>query len=298
MYGAFASTGGRLTPTLGPGAMQIELHDITPLYLEYAIRQREQAYFATYPELFRHYYQYWVAPGDLVRMTENTVQEKATLIKSKLPVLERAFTCKGFSGKIRVVLFVGANTTNGHAFWDETHQSFVVWLPVETYDSPLQVDVFVAHEIIHALHYTRCPEFYFQDERAKHLVGRQVITEGIATRGTQKILACDDVMALWADYVSLSFARQWHERCGTRLSEMAQRILNEWDDSQETNEWFSLWDENDVTRYRGGYYVGLRAIEKISQERVMNLQSLLALEKQELEALILRALREMAEGRA
>jgi len=278
--------------------MQIELLDIIPQYLEYAVRQRDQSYFAAYPELFQHYYRYWAAPGDLMCLPKNVVQEKATLIKSRFPILEQAFTRKGFSDRVRVVLFVGANTTNGHAFWDEKCQSFVVWLPVEAYASPLQVDVFVTHEIIHALHYARCPECYFRNEKAKHLVGRQVITEGIATWGTQAIMGFDDTVVLWANYISSSFAEQWYEKCRIRLSEMARRILIEWDDSREENEWFSLWDESDVTRYRGGYCVGLRAMEKMSQEQALDLHSLLALEKQKLETLIMRALREMATGSA
>jgi len=278
--------------------MQIEVLDITPQYLEYAIHQREQTYFATYPELFRHYYRYWAEPGDLVRLPEHIVQKKTTLIKSRLPVLEHAFTQKGFPDRVHAVLFVGANTTNGHAFWDKEHRFFVVWLPVEAYTRPLQVNVFVTHEIIHALHYTRRPEFYFQNAQTKHLVGRQIITEGIATWGTQVIMEYDDITALWADYISSSFAEQWYEQCRVQLSEMAQRILIEWDDSREENEWFSLWDESDVTRYRGGYYVGFRAIEKMRREQALDLHSLLALEKQKLEVLILRTLRKISIGLA
>ena len=231
-----------------------------------------------------------------MHLAEHIAQEKVALIKSRLPFLERAFTRKGFKDKVRVVLFVGADTTNGHAFWDESIQSFVVWLPVEAYTTPLQVDVFVTHEIIHALHYTREPEFYFQDEKGKYLVGRQVITEGIATWGTQSITGKDDVTTLWADYVSPSFAERWYKRCHIQSQAMAQRILGEWNESREENEWFSMWDENDVTRYRGGYYVGLQVIKRVCGEHALDLRSLLVLEKQEVETLVLRALKEMARG--
>ncbi len=276
--------------------MQIELLDITPKYLQYVPQRRKQAYFAAYPELFRHYYRYWAVPGDLMHLAEHMVQEKVALIKSRLPFLEQAFTRNGFKDKVRVVLFVGADTTNGHAFWDESRQSFVVWLPVEAYTTSLQVDVFVTHEIIHALHYTRVPEFYFQDEKVKYLVGRQVITEGIATRGTQFLMGHDDGTVLWADYVSPSFAEEWYKRCGVQSHVMAQRIVDEWNESRKENAWFSLWDENDVTRYRGGYYVGLQVIKKVCGEHALDLRSLLVLEKQEVETLVLRALKEMARG--
>ena len=273
--------------------MQIQLRDLTPAYLQYALRQREQAYFATYPELFQHYYRYWAAPGELVHLPENVVQEKVRLIKTRLPRLKQAFTRQGFSDTIWVVLFVGANTSNGHAFWDENRQSFVVWLPVEAYASPLQVDVFATHEIIHALHYTRRPEFYFQDEKVQHRVGRQVITEGIATWGTQVLTGYDETTVLWADYVSASFAKHWYEQCRSQLPAMAQRILDEWNDSQEANPWFSMWDEKDVTRYRGGYYVGLQVIEKTCEVHGINLPALLALEMRIIEKLAMKRLKEM-----
>ncbi len=276
--------------------MQIELLDITSQYLQNATRQREQAYFDTYPALFRHYYQYWAIPGDLVHLTEHAVQEKVALIKSRLPFLEQEFTRKGFTDIVRVVLFVGANTTNGHAFWDGDSQAFVVWLPVEAYATPLQVDVFVTHEMIHALHYTRNPDFYFQDKKTKYMMGRQIITEGIATWGTQFITGKDDVTVLWSDYVLPSFAMQWYRRCRAQSQEMARRILDEWNESREENEWFSLWDENDVTRYRGGYYVGLEVIRKACEEQAIDLHTLLALEKREVEIMVLRVLREMATG--
>jgi len=276
--------------------MQVELLDLTSEYPHYATRKSEKDYFESYPALFQHYYRYWAVPGDLVRLTEHAVKEKAGLIKSRLPSLEQKFTRKGFTDTVRVVLFVGADTTNGHAFWDGNRQDFVTWLPVEAYATPLQVDVFVTHEIIHALHYTRSPDFYFRNERAKYLVGRQVITEGIATWGTKFITGQDDVRALWADYVSPSFAEQWYKQCRAESQVMAQRILDQWNESREENEWFSMWDKEDVTRYRGGYYVGLRVIEKACGEQALDLHSLLALGKQEAETLVLRILREMAGG--
>ncbi len=276
--------------------MQLDLLDLTPQYLQYGLHQRQEDYFATYPALFRHYYRYWAENGELVSLTQDAVREKVTLVESRLPEIERAFTRQGFLDKVQVALFVGANTTNGHVFWDQPRRSFVVWLPVEAYASPLQVDVFVTHEIVHGLHYARCPEFHFQDEQTKHLVGRQVITEGTATWGTQVILGHDEKTALWADYLSPVFVRQWYARCRAREPEMARRILQEWSESSKDNAWFGLWDKNDVTRYRGGYYVGLQVIRKIHQSQKLDLQSLCSFEKQTLETIALGVLKGMAEG--
>lgn len=165
---------------------------------------------------------------------------------------------------------------------------------MEAYTTSLQVDVFVTHELIHALHYTYRPEFYFTDEHTKNLLGRQVITEGLATWGTMKVMGVDAIKALWADYVSPEFARRWYEQCQHREREMAQRVLSEWQESQKTNECFTMWDESDVTKYRGGYYIGLQVTRRLHQKHNMELRVLLRFEPKSLEELALTVLEEIA----
>ena len=277
--------------------MPIEVLDITSEYLRHVPHQREQDYFAAYPALFRHYYRYWATPGDLVRLDDRAVRAKTALIRGHLPVLEQRLTRSGLTDRVLVVLFVGANTTNGHAFWDQDRRAFVVWLPVEAYATPLQVAVFVTHEVVHALHYTRHPAFFFHEARGRHEVGRQVMTEGLATWATQALMDFDDVTALWADYVTLQFAQRWYARCRAQERTLAQRILDEWHASPADNAWFSLWDEHDVARYRGGYCLGLRALQKVARDFAPAWPTLLALPKPALEARVRQALRDMAAGR-
>ncbi len=278
--------------------MQLDLIDLTPQYLQSRLHQRGEDYFAAYPALFQHYYQHWAAPNDLASLPAEVVREKVALLKSRLPAIQEAFSQHGFAETIPVVLFVGANTTNGHAFWDASRQAFVVSLPIEAYATPLQVDIFVTHEVIHALHYTRRPEFYFHDPSTQHLIGRQIITEGLATWGTLTLTGSDDLTALWADYVPRAFAQRWDAQCQARKQEMAQRILKAWNERQEGNDWFAMWDPEDVTRYRGGYYIGLQAIRKVHQEHALDLQALLSLARARFEELTLAALQEIAAGHA
>ncbi len=265
--------------------MRIDLRDLTPDYLRCMPGRKWGTYESAYPALFRHYHRYWASPAAEYALREaDVVREKTTLLTSRLPVLERRLTEAGFSDEVPVVLFVGKNTTNGHAFWDEQRGKFVVWLPVEAYATSRQVDVFVTHELIHALHYTRRPEFFFQNEHQRKLVGRQVVTEGIATFGSMRITGCDAVTALWADYVSPEFASRWYDQCRRREREILGRIRAAWETSSEKNEWFTMWDADDVTRYRGGYYAGLRLIQAIHTEHGLSLPELLALDARQLES--------------
>ncbi len=264
--------------------MRVEVVDLTPVYLRYALRGRWRDYEASYPALFRHYHRYWADAGAAYALRSAAViRERAALIRSRLPVIEGSLTARGFADEVVVVLFVGKGTTNGHAFRDEQRRRYVVWLPVESYTTPEQVDVFGTHELIHALHYTRCPELDFRDEAEMKLVGRQVLTEGLATFGTMQVMGGGEIRALWADYVPQEFAARWYERCRAQEREMLGAIRAAWRVSRADNAWFSMWDEEDVTRYRGGYYAGLRIIEAVSRRYALDLAALLSLPAKTLE---------------
>lgn len=275
--------------------MQINLIDLTPTYIRCMSFRRWRDYEGSYPPLFQHYHLYWAGVNaEYFLRSADVVREKTALLKSRLPFVEKTLTKKGFADEVVVVLFVGKGTTNGHAFWDERRQRFVVWLPVESYATPKQVEVFATHEVIHALHYTRCPDLYFRNAYEMKLVGRQILTEGLATFGTMQVLDDSEVMALWADYVSLEFADRWYKACQNREQEMLNRVLTEWKVSQRENGWFMMWDEADVTRYRGGYYVGLRVIKEVSRRYRLNLEALLSLPARELEELAIEVIFEKA----
>ncbi|NPA91065.1 MAG: hypothetical protein GXO55_06415 [Chloroflexi bacterium] len=269
----------------------MDILDLTPVY----IRDPEHEHYeATYPALFRHYFRFWADVQDDTAYPDEVVRENARRIRERLPLIRRRLTRTGLPLPDLVVLLVGKGTTNGHAFWDPARQAFVVWLPVEAYATRTQVDIFVTHECLHALHYTHQPAFYFTDEREQHLVGRQLITEGVATWGTRVLSAGDDIQALWADYLAPDAAQRWYRQCQYREQEMAQRLLEEWEESRETNPWFSMWDAADVTRYRGGYYMGLQVMRRLHQRHALDLPALLRLDAQTLEAWTLEVLREMA----
>ena len=275
--------------------MQINVIDLTPTYIWCMPLSRWRDYENSYPSLFQHYHLYWAEEKAKYSLRlADVIRERTALVKSRLPFIAKVLTEKGFADEVIVVLFVGKGTTNGHAFWDEQRQRFVVWLPVESYVTPKQVEVFATHELVHALHYTRCPELYFRNEYEMKLVGRQILTEGLATSGTMQAMGSSEIMALWADYASLEFVNHWYKQCQNREQEMLGRVLADWRISREKNEWFMMWDEADVTRYRGGYYVGLRVMEEIGSRHKLDLEALLSLPVKKLEELALEIILEMA----
>jgi uncharacterized protein YjaZ len=251
-------------------------------------------YEKSYPALFDHYFKYW-ANRTLFKASLNgeDVFRRRDLVTAGLGRLAVPFEKAGFGlADLTVVLFVGQDTSNGHAFKD--NDGFIVWLPVETYTTPLLVDVFVAHEIIHALHYGATPRFYFENAMEKNSISRQLITEGVATHVTAELLGVDEATALWADHLAQSQLADWMRQCQDHRAELARFLIENYNSTDPKIEVFVIADADDIFRHRAGYFVGAEVIRAIADESESTLPELLAKPRPEFEAAVLRKLEEMA----
>ena len=175
-----------------------------------------------------------------------------------------------------------------HAFKDKNR--FIVWIPIEAYETKAQVDFFVSHEIAHALHYARTLDFYFQTESEKYSIARQLITEGVATYLAMKITGAYEEDALWADYLPIGERTRWMEECKQKRAELFQFCVKNFNTTNR--EFFEANKPNDIYRYRAGYYVGLKITEKIFIDtNGMEAMNLLEVPRKEFEQLALQALR-------
>ncbi|MBK8981130.1 MAG: hypothetical protein IPM38_02140 [Ignavibacteria bacterium] len=141
-----------------------------------------EEYEQVHPALFSHYFQFWADKG---KFTNNSFNKADLSIKKKL-VSENLKSVKNLlsnnfdTNNISVILFVGQNTSNGHAFRHK--DEIIIWIPIETYNTDLQAQIFLTHEILHGIHYASSPDFLFSTSQERMHPGRQLITEGIATR--------------------------------------------------------------------------------------------------------------------
>lgn len=241
--------------------------DLTDAYCASVLRHRSLTeYRRSYPDLFKHYFRFWAKERywRAALRTSSAVRRRRTMVMSRLGIIERKLNRAGFdTSDLKLILFVGQNTTNGHAFLNKG--KLVIWIPVEAYKSTLQVDVFVTHEILHGLHYSRRPEFYFTTERHRRSVGRQLLTEGFATWASARILGLTEGAALWADYLSLPKQTRWLATCRRREAELKAYVAKHYDTAPSTLSLFYANDPKDVFTYRAGYFAGLRAVQRVSQ---------------------------------
>lgn len=252
------------------------------------------SYESTYPALFEHYYRFWaVRREDVTWPTQQQVIARRSLVCDRLRRIEDRFAALGHNlTNLEVVLFVGQGSTNGHAFCD--HGVFVVWIPVEAYATSFSADVFLAHEIVHALHYTATPAWYFDNVRERHLVARVLITEGVATYLSQKLMGISEEEALWADFLSGDDRLRWMDQCQHRMAELCVELNRNFDASIPDSGLFCLRDLGDVSQSRGGYLVGSRMIRTIAERGGSSKQDLLQLDRPSMERAIRGLLYELA----
>jgi hypothetical protein len=268
----------------------MQVIDLTQHFIDCVVRNDNQfAYESYFPTLFEHYYRFWTTRRPNFKFGEGEVIRRTELIKERLPIIEQRFADNGLPiDALAIVLFVGHDASNGHAF--EHEGRFVVWIPVETYTSTRAVDVFISHEIAHALHYQAEPAFYFADHFEKGQMFRQLVTEGVATLVSKVIMEIDDVEALWADYLPRDKAQSWYAQCKSREREMSGFALSHLKESDKENSLFWHSDSEDVLQNRAGYYLGLMLAERIRRKRECSIGELLSLSKAEFQEMVIECL--------
>jgi len=277
----------------------MHIDDLTGAFIELVLESGDGSrYEATFPELFEHYFRYFCPRRDYpTALSAAEVKEKTDRLRRRIPDLERRFIQAGLGlDKIEAVLFVGQGASNGHAF--PQGDGIIVWLPVETYSSDSSIDVFVTHEIVHALHYRDSPGFTFDDSQGKNHLARQLITEGLATLLTGEILCVDDTAALWADCVPRDWALNWERKRRVRLSEVAVHALPRLDSSPEDNSffWYTGQEDEDIYRNRTGYLLGMELLRVVCRRERLATANLLRIQRPEMERFGRTALEEMASG--
>lgn len=259
----------------------MRIRDLTGDYLAYVLKQDKPIlYESAFPQLFEHYYAFWANRQPYSFSDLDEIARRRNLILERLPILSRRFGQYYLDlANIEITLFVGHGTSNGHAFYTDEH--WVVWLPIEAYHSVLATDVFVSHELAHALHYQQQPEFYFRNEIERTQVFRQLVTEGIATLTSKIVLGISSEQALWADYLPAERIHQWYEECSRSETELFRAIADKLESSDEQNYLFSFSESDNVLENRAGYYAGLVLLECCMKHERIPLKDLFGIGKQQ-----------------
>lgn len=260
--------------------------DLTDSYTQYVLNEQSpEKYWDVFPELFEYYFTFW-APRHYwhSELDSEQVVEKRRLIIDRLPHIEKCFSNYGFDTKnLQIVLIVGQGTTNGHAF--KHKNEFVTFLPIETYETPKQVDVFTSHEMLHAMHYTLQPDFYFNTQREKGSILRQLITEGLATYLTKDVLNISEGEAFWADYLSVEDCSKWIRSCNDMKRALFLDAKKYIEENLTSPDLFYANDPDDVRKYRAGYFIGFELVKEIMRENDLSQKDLMTIARKDFESM-------------
>jgi hypothetical protein len=208
-----------------------------------------------------HYFQYWADARNPLWETTELLEVRRAQLQTHIDFCNDVLCQAGIiDSPITSLLFIGNGGANGHAWHNGLH--FVAWFAIEALESEAQMRVFAMHELLHAVHYQRSPDFYFGSRDEKELVWRQLLTEGIATYLTMRLLHISEGEALWADYLQPQAIASWIASCERERYKLLHYMLEHLD-STDSNELFLAGDATDVWSYRAGYYCGLKLINAI-----------------------------------
>ena len=247
-------------------------------------KSSREDYVANHPEFFEHYFAYWGKKMlDFAKLSNPQIEEKRGLISASIALAKTKLESAKFDlSELEVVLFVGQNTTNGHGcIIDGRPTAFIA---IECYKTEPYSNVFCLHEMIHALHYWANPSVYFQNESEKNSIGRQLLTEGVATHLTKALLGTNNNEALWADYLDEKSLEVWNNLYIQHRSKLIDKCLD-WFDSSHTNQsemLFQISDINDPMGSRMGYKIGLELIEFIVSTNGFSLTEVMQIDKEQL----------------
>lgn len=268
----------------------MKLIDLTEDYIDNVCSNNNfDAYHQKCLTLFTHYYQYWSSK------IESKVYQKSEIIKSRdlvvsvISNLEKKFRSQKIDiSQLTIILFVGMGNTNGHAF--RYQDSFAVWIPVETYTNIADAEVFITHEIAHGLHYENSPKFYFESKHELKHIGRQLITEGVATYFSKMILEISNEKALWGNYLDSDSLHSWMQTCDSQFAQINKLVIDNFNNTNDNLEIFYANDREDIYKFRCGYYAGFKLVEGIVKKNNLTLAGLLKLPKDIFEKEILSIL--------
>lgn len=174
--------------------------------------------------------------------------------------------------EIGLILFIEYGNIDGHCIiLDNSSYAFVdLNAIILRSNKKFNLDAFLSHEIIHAVHYDLNKEFYpknYNSIEDKYL--KTLIAEGFATYMSMYLLGIPENLGYWLGFLESDEVSEWISNCkkiktdiGVSLKKL---IINKEFDIYIYNRLFCIKSEN-FTFYRVGYYYGYEIIRSICCE--------------------------------
>ena len=162
-------------------------------------------------------------------------------------------------------LVLGTSTSSGHAV-RMGNDVYVFWMALEVYQSRKQIEIFLTHELFHAIHYKLNNSLYPETREFYYSTGRALLTEGLATYMTKETLSISDGDALWADFFDEAWVNKWIAYCKEHQNEHMTTAVNNYEKVFSGGVWFVSDGTDTFETNRIGYYIGLEIVKKLTKK--------------------------------
>ena len=235
-----------------------------------------------FKEYFRVFYNNKIFNEDTIKSisenikldTVNELSEKLIKIfKDKLNILSNLH----IENQIGLILFIGDGKIDGHSIIINNYVYVFIDLKalISRSNYNYDLDSFISHEIIHAIHYKLNKAFYNKDYSImKDIYLKTLIIEGMATYMTMRIFKTSERLGYWLGLMNLEEIEEWKNNCkklklniGKRLN---KTIANKKFDKDLYDKLFCIKKGEKLTLYRTGYYYGAEIIKNICIDMSIN----------------------------
>ncbi|WP_459477552.1 DUF2268 domain-containing putative Zn-dependent protease [Clostridium saccharoperbutylacetonicum] len=198
---------------------------------------------------------------DAISFSDRVVE----IFNTKINILQRL----GIENKIGLIIFIGDGNIDGHSIILNDNSYVFVDLKaiILRSNKNFDLDTFISHEIIHAIHYNLNVEFYPKNYKSiEDMYLKVLIEEGMATYLSINLFEISKEIGYWLGFLENNEVNEWIFNCekmrfdiGINLKEL---IANSNFDKDMYNRLFCIKSEK-FTFYRLGYYYGYEIIKNI-----------------------------------
>ncbi len=202
---------------------------------------------------------------DILHRTSLQIREEFDSIIPNLNTLFPSVNIKG------IILLIGEGNIDGHGRLVDGEPYVVIDLltlasSIDIYD----LETFLIHETVHAIHYYLNPQMYFSNYRSiEDQYFKRLVTEGLATFVSGKFVK--DEMEYWLGFFNPSQTNNWKNNCEVQLDDISKKlstaISNDKVDEDLYYELFSVTDPDQLESSRLAYYYGSEICSKNIREQ-------------------------------
>lgn len=197
---------------------------------------------------------------DLLHRTSLQIREE---FKSIIPNLNTLFPSVNIKG---LILLIGEGNIDGHGILVDGEPYVVIDLltlasSIDIYD----LESFLIHETVHAIHYYLNPQMYFNNYRnIEDHYFKRLVAEGIATFVSGEFVK--DEKEYWLGFFDPSQTNTWKNNCEIRLGDISKKlssaISSDKVDEDLYYDLFSVTDPEQLENSRLAYYYGSQICSK------------------------------------